>query len=83
MNDEIVSVETVTGMIEAEIVRGLLEASGIPVWLSHESAGTAYGLTVGPMAQVEIYVPRAHESNAREVLRGYREGTAAADEPPG
>ncbi len=80
MKDEIVSVETVTGMIEAEIVRGLLESAEIPVWLSHESASTAYGLTLGPMAQVEVYVPRHLEEAARDLLRAYHEGPPKDDD---
>ncbi|OGO13523.1 MAG: hypothetical protein A2Y93_17185 [Chloroflexi bacterium RBG_13_68_17] len=82
MDEEIVAVEVVAGMIEAEIVRGLLEAAGVPVWLSRESAGTAYGLTVGPLAQVEVYVPQRLEAAAREILRAYHEGSSEDESPP-
>ncbi len=83
MNEEIVAVETVSGMIEAEIVRGLLEAAEIPVWLSRESAGTTYGLTLGPMAAVDIYVPLRLEAQARALIRAYRDGSAADETVPG
>jgi hypothetical protein len=74
VDEEIVSVDVVSGMIEAEILRGLLEAAGVAVWLSHESAGSAYGLSVGPMGEVEIFVPRRDETTARQVVSAYHAG---------
>ncbi len=56
MSDEWVSVDTVQGRLEAEIVRGMLEAQEIEVRLSQEASAAIYGLGVGPMAEVEIFV---------------------------
>ncbi len=77
MADQVVTVETVSGMLEAEIVRGLLEAAGLRVWLSHEAAGKAIGLGVGPLGEVSILVPASEEEAARRVLADYRSGRLA------
>jgi hypothetical protein len=82
VDSDIVSIACVAGMIEAEIVRGLLEAAGIPVWLSHESAGTVYGLTIGPLGLVDIYVPTRLETRARAILDEYHAGTTPPDGAP-
>ena len=68
---EIRVVTRVYGTLEAEILRGLLESRGIPVVLSHESAGTAIGLSVGPLGEVEILVPADQLEAAREILQQY------------
>jgi hypothetical protein len=74
MNDEIVVVECISDNLEAEILRGLLLSYGIDVWLSRESASAAIGLTVGPLAQVEIMVPKSQYERAKKILRDYYTG---------
>ncbi|MEW6568201.1 MAG: DUF2007 domain-containing protein [Chloroflexota bacterium] len=80
MDDEVVTIETVSGMLEAEILRGLLESAGIRVWLSHEAAGTAVGLGVGPLAEVDINVQQQDENLARHIVEEYRSGKLAGAE---
>ncbi len=58
----------VDGELNAEIMRGLLEAQGIPVNLSQEGAGKVYGLTIGEFGRVEILVPSSYLVEARQVL---------------
>lgn len=65
---ELVSVGTADGQIEAEIIKGLLNANGVDVWLSQESATSAIGLGIGPMAEVEIMVREEHAEQARALL---------------
>ncbi len=74
-------VDEVQGMLQAELLRGLLEAQGIPVWLTQEGAGRAMGLTVGVMGTVQILVPQGSVEKAREVLDGYYSGEFAARGP--
>jgi hypothetical protein len=74
MDEEIVVVETTSGMIEAEILRGLLQAKGITVWLLQESAGRAIGLSVGPLGQVDLMVPADQAAEATKVLDDYHAG---------
>ena len=79
MPGELVKVETVSGLLEAEILRGLLEAAGVMVELSHEAALSAYSLGVGRMARVDVMVRAEQEDLAREVIQEYR--TGAFDTP--
>jgi hypothetical protein len=82
-------VEMVQGQLQAEILRGLLEAQGVKVWLNQEGAGAAYGINVGPLGTVEILVPTSAVDQARQVLDAYfagefegsEMGPIEADEP--
>ena len=65
---ELVSVGTADGQVEAEIIKGLLTANGVEVWISQESAGLALGLTVGAMGEVEIMVRAEQAEQARSLL---------------
>lgn len=77
MGEDIVEVGTASGMLEAEILRGLLESAGIPVCLSHEAATTTYGFGVGPLAEVDLLVPSSRQEEARQLLADYRAGKLA------
>jgi hypothetical protein len=63
------------GPLEAEILRGLLEANDIPVFLSQEGLGRVYGLTVGPLGIVQILVPKSKAQIARSLLQDYDAGS--------
>lgn len=71
MADQIIAITSVAGMAEAEILRGMLEARGIPVWLSHESAGTAIGLAVGRLGRVDVFVLERDQAKATGLLQAY------------
>ncbi|MCI0520769.1 MAG: DUF2007 domain-containing protein [Chloroflexi bacterium] len=77
---EWVRVDWTSGDLQAEILRGLLEAQGIPARLSQEGAGKALGLTVGPLGEVEILVAPEDEAAALQVLADYRDGKFEAGE---
>ncbi len=82
MNIDYVVVETSSGMIEAEIFKGLLEAQGVTVKLSQEAAASALGLGagVGKIGEVDILVPKDEEANARQVLKDYYDGKFEEDD---
>ena len=56
------------GMIQAEIVKGLLESSDIPVLLDYESIGPVYGLTLDGLGEVRIFVPEEKAEDAIALL---------------
>lgn len=62
------------GMLEAESVRILLESFGIPAFTNQESAGTVYGLTVGPLGEVEVIVPADYITEAKNIVNEMRAG---------
>lgn len=77
---QFITVHTASGQFEAEIIRSLLEAQGLTVRLSQESAGAVYAFTVGPLGEVEVMVPENEVVKAREVLEAYARGEFNSDE---
>ena len=74
--------DEVSGALAAEILRGLLEAQGIPVLLSQEGLGhSAISVTVGRLGRVQILVPVQMVERARQVLKDYQSGVFEKDEP--
>lgn len=58
-----------TDSVTASIVAGRLEEEGIPVYLKKdEAAGSIYGLTVGPLANIRVLVPPSKLEQARRLL---------------
>lgn len=64
----------VNGPLEGELLKGLLEAQGIPVVLNQEGAGRAIGLTIGPLGLVQILVPAEQYQEAQQVLEDFYAG---------
>jgi hypothetical protein len=63
--------DEVAGDLQAELLRGLLEAQGIRVWLSQEGAGRVYGLALGRLGRVQILVPSDSVEKARSIIEDY------------
>jgi hypothetical protein len=70
--DEVVYVAN--GSLEAESVKILLESFGIQAFTNQESAGATYGLTVGPLGEVEVVVPLDKVKEAKEIIADLRAG---------
>jgi len=70
----------VSGELQANLLRNLLEAQGIKVFLNQEGAGKAYGLTVGPLGQVQVLVPEQQSQEARQIVDDYYAGDFESDE---
>jgi len=71
---EWVLVDTCSGQLQAEVVRGLLEAQGILVWLNQAGAAHAYAMNVGSMGRVEVLVPSSDRAPAESILEEYYSG---------
>jgi hypothetical protein len=68
-------VETIAGEFQAELIRGLLEAQGIPVVLSQEGAGHGiFPVTIGKLGKVEVLVPSSYREQALQVIQAYEAG---------
>lgn len=72
--EEWVLVDKVQGQLQAELIRGLLEAQGITVWLNSQGAARAYAVTVGTLGAVEILVPSSAAEQAKQILDAYYKG---------
>ena len=62
------------GKLDAEMIKAFLESAEIPVQLNQESAGSTFGLTIGPLGLVDILVPVDTEVEARKLLEDMERG---------
>jgi hypothetical protein len=74
VQEEWILVDKVQGQLQAELLKGLLEAQGITVWLNQEGAAHAYAVAVGTLGLVEILVPTSEVEQAHQVLDAYYRG---------
>jgi hypothetical protein len=72
--EEWVVVDRVQGQLQAEILKGMLEAQGIMVWLNSQGAAHAYAVSVGSMGAVELMVPSSAVEQTRQILDAYYRG---------
>lgn len=71
---ELISVYASAGQLEAEMIKGFLEAQGLQVFLNQESVGRTMGLSAGTLGMVEVLVPDSQAADARELLQGIANG---------
>lgn len=71
---EYVEVYSANGQLEADMIRLMLEAAGLHVLTRGESAGAAYGLTVGPLGEVHVLVRASEVQAANELLTAMEDG---------
>jgi hypothetical protein len=74
---EPVHVYTAANDLDAQVIKTYLESNDIPVLLQGEAAGKVFGMMVGAMAEVRVYVPEPLAEKAIELL----EEVSAEDEP--
>lgn len=72
LNDNVVYVAN--GTLDGESVKILLESFGIPAYTNQQSAGMTYGLTVGPLGEVDIMVPDKYIEQAKKVISDMENG---------
>ena len=80
-SDTFVQLVTATSLVEADLWKAVLEASGIPVYLRQEAIGAVLGNTVGELAAVDLWVPRERAAEARQILQDERVEPTDEDEP--
>ena len=61
-------------MLDAEMIRSLLNSFGIDAQLLQESVGASYGLNFGPLGAVDIFVKKKQAEEARKILADYHSG---------
>ena len=72
--------------LDAQVIKSYLESNDIPVLLQGEAAGRVFGMMVGAMAEVRVFVPAPLADKARELLEEVsddapeEEGEAGSDE---
>lgn len=73
MPDNLMLVYTAAGQVQANFIKSLLEANAIPVLSVQEGAGEAYGLTVGIMGEVHLWVAAKDREAARELIEAFEQ----------
>ena len=81
MTHPLVVAYTTAGQIEANIIKGMLEAAGIPAAISQEGAGAAFGFTVGALGMVDILVAEQHADEARKLIAAMQRGELGNEIP--
>jgi hypothetical protein len=71
---KLIPVYSTEGQLEAEMIKGFLEAQGMNVVLNQESIGRTYGLTAGRLGQVKIFVPESQVEEAISILEAMERG---------
>jgi hypothetical protein len=69
---EYVTVYRAWGEAEAQVVRGLLESSGIKCRLLERGPQFIYPVTVDGLAEVQVMVPQDREAEAQAIVSAYR-----------
>ena len=77
--NDLTLIYTAAGQAEAAWLQSLLEANEIPVMAVQEGAGAAYGLTVGVLGEVKLFVPARFQAEAAAILEPLK--TGPADDP--
>jgi hypothetical protein len=68
MKDDLVLVYTAYNPMEAKAIAGNLESRGIKVVTRQEPAGSAIGITIGALGEIELYVREENYTDATAIL---------------
>ncbi|RLC70525.1 MAG: hypothetical protein DRI26_06940 [Chloroflexi bacterium] len=70
MGEKLVDVYHASGELEANLIKGLLEANGIPCILKSDAAFSVHAFTVDGMGKVVIAVLESVAEEARRIIAG-------------
>ena len=74
-NIKLVEVWRAQGEVDAQMIRSILESSGVESMLQGESVRLTHGFTIDGLAEVRILVRGEDEARAREILKSSTEVT--------
>jgi hypothetical protein len=77
-----INVYTAAGELEAEMIKGFLQAQGLDVTLSQESVARTLGLTAGKLGEVQVLVPDSQATEAQKLLAAMQAGEYEDTEYP-
>jgi hypothetical protein len=78
-SDSLVEIARFTVAIDAQVLAGCLEASGIPVFMGNLDTANALGY-MGGAIPIVLRVPTRQLGEAREVIAAFERGEFALDE---
>ena len=62
-----------SNQIQAQILKSYLESQGVKVFMKDEALGAIYGLSSGPLAEVDLLVFEDQLQEAERLLEEYQE----------
>lgn len=65
---KLINIYSAAGQLEADMLKGFLEAQGLDVFLSQESVGKTLGLSAGSLGIVNVMVPESQANEAKSLL---------------
>ncbi len=68
MENELIELIVVDGLMEAEIIKSKLENFGIPCMLKFEAVGRLLGITSNGLGKVQVMVSPGCAEKAKEIL---------------
>ncbi len=68
------SIYSASGMLDAEMMKNLMQSFEIDCILLGESIGSTYGLTVTPVGGVEVMVRKEDVAKAQDIITKYQDG---------
>ncbi|MCB2203076.1 DUF2007 domain-containing protein [bacterium] len=71
---KLIKVYTAAGELEAEMIKGFLQAQGLDVTLSQESVARTLGLTAGKLGEVQVLVREEQVAEAQNLLAAMQAG---------
>jgi len=80
LDDEWIVVDETPGPVQAEILCGLLESSGIKTQMSQESAGLVFATSFGILGTTKIFVLQSDYERAHEVVEAFYSGNIGSAE---
>lgn len=57
------------GYLDAQLLKAALESEGIPVLLQGETTSQAFGIWVGDIGRIQIFVPQSCAQEAQAILK--------------
>ena len=69
-DNEPVLIAQISGPVRIEMAQEALRDADIPAYIKRDTMGMVYGLSVGPLAAAQIWVPRPLADQAEDVLTG-------------
>jgi len=73
-------VAVVNDALQAEILKGLLEAQGIMIHIVREGYQAVYGITGQSSVRIELLAPNDQVHEARQIVMDYNAGKFEADD---
>lgn len=64
----------VNNPIQAEILKGLLEAQGVMIHIVREGYQAVYGIANQPSVRIELLAPNDQVAEARQIIEDYNAG---------